>query len=149
MDAQTFADEIDRKALEQIERIMGNLKTGCVSWGEARFALTVLFDAVSGLCSKDVFDLISSASAELSADEQRTTMTRIFMNTKGALALFEYGCGDSFLLVKRRAAGSEQPDWDKVTRVTCEGKEIPFEIAKQRMEQYSAAMLRDGYWRIF
>lgn len=60
-DAPDIKDELERKASETLARALSQLSRGELSSGAARAALTALWDAVSGLVSRELMDLIAES----------------------------------------------------------------------------------------
>lgn len=145
MEAQQILDEIDRKALETLQRILNDRERGVISDAQARASVHTLFEAVSGLCSRDSFDLISDASTELNAPKGPNRMTRLLVSPVGAIVQLEYEYGEAFLTVKTRVPSDTKAGWSKIAKASFEEELIPFDAAKERMEQYEASLLRQGY----
>lgn len=140
-----LVDELNRKALGSLERILNDHELGAISRGEAKVALACLFDAVSGLVGPDVFDMISEASQELSAQAGTTTCTRMYVNPEGTIVLLEYVFGEPKVVVRTRVSCQPDAEWTKVAEQTFEGELIPFDAAKKRMDGYGEALVRQGY----
>ena len=141
-----ITSELNRKALEQLERIHNDREQGVISDNEARHSLATLFGTVSGLCSQDVFDMISESSHEMNASAPKpTVMQRTLVSEKGAIVQLEYAFGEGHVLVKTRMPSETQAGWTKVAKQSFDEAVIPFEAAKERMAAYEASLIRQGY----
>lgn len=145
MDAVELLEEIDRKSLTTLAGIMSGHASGLISRAEASRSLQALFDTASGLTGREVFELISEASKELSAVRCRTFDRTLFVNETGSLVELEYEFGEPFVRVRTRVPSATNAGWSKQVETDYSDQPIPYEAAKARIEQYKLSLLRKGY----
>lgn len=144
-ESHTLVDELNRKALDTLERIIVDYQTGIISVEQARSSLQTLFQAVSGLISDDLFDMISEASKEFADKAGEATARRLFTSDKSLLCL-EYTFGEP--VVKLHSLDWESPvhgGWTKTAVMNFAEEANPYEVARGRFDGYIESFARLGY----
>ncbi len=141
----TLIDELERKALDALSRILSDFDAGAISQPAAAFALRTLFDAVSGLVGADTFDLISEASKKVNETQHNDQQRRLFVHASGTdFCLLEYQYGEAEITVKRGSVAMESAGarikWHRDSKATFEDEPNPFEAAAARFKQYAETM---------
>ncbi len=142
-------EELERKTLDVLARILHDYEQGIVSQAQASHSLRAIFDTVSGLVGTEVFDFISEASAHVDADQKKDKLRRFFVHPsrKEIVAIeFQYGeTGVSLKLGKFPDPEAEGFDWSRKSHATFEDELNPFEAAKQRFDGYADSLSRAGF----
>ncbi|QNK01732.1 hypothetical protein [Dyella telluris] len=144
-ESHTLVDELNRKALDTLERIVVDYQTGIISVEQARSSLQTLFQAVSGLITDDLFDMISEASKEFADKTGEATARRLFISD-GCLYCLEYTFGEPVVKLHKL-------NWSETTRMTWSSTKVldfseelnPYEVARGRFDGYIESFARLGY----
>ena len=64
MDAKQLMSELDHKVFNTVVNIVEEERRGLITRAQAATGMRAVFDAVSGLCSQDNFDMLSAAALE-------------------------------------------------------------------------------------
>jgi len=96
----TMRQEIDRKAFEECERLALGLKQGKISQAQFASSMLTLFNAVSGLCSKSIMDMISEIRHLHVGPAPKPNPYRILYRTgEGKLFMLHWRPGESTVRV--------------------------------------------------
>ena len=153
MEEQTFnlADELERKTLDVLSRIVSDFEQGAISQPSARFALRILFDTTSGLVGDEAFYLVSAASEMINAEPDTDMAKRFFVNqAKQEIVLLTYQFGEAQVGLKRGSLpkDSRKAVWERESKATFETETNPFEAARVRFKGYAESLLRHGFMEI-
>lgn len=66
MDAKQLINDINLKAMDSLGNVIQDYERGLISKAQAATGCRAIFDCVSGIATKEVFDLVSQAAAEFS-----------------------------------------------------------------------------------
>lgn len=145
-------DELERKTLEALARVVSDFERMAISQAQARLALDILFAATSGLTGGETFNLVSQASAEINAESKRDYARRFFVHpNKKELLLLQYAYGEAEVTIKRGKypmKSGEVNMWERSSRATFQNEPDPFETAAIRYREYADALLRQGFQEI-
>lgn len=138
----TMREEIDRKVVLELERVVLCHRQGKMGNAEVDAALTTLFNAVSGLCDSSMMDLISQTRVSLIGMDQVHQQYRIVLvNDAGDIAGVSFRVGsDQIKILKKRL---DQPGIVHV-RSFAEST-IPSEEALKAYKTVVAAFVKAGY----
>lgn len=135
-------DELNRKASDTLAQILQDHGCGVSSHVEARASIAALFSAISGLVDKEVFELISEASAEINKDTAAHAYRRLFTNGSRLVSL-EYQWGEAQITLKIATHGNL--NWESCKVISFGDEANPFAAAKDRFDQYVSSFIRQGY----
>lgn len=147
-----IATELEGKTLDVLARIVSDYEQGAVSQPQASFALQAVFNTTSGLVGDEVFNFISTASAEVNKDQGRDLIRRFFVNPeKAEMVLVEYQFGEAGVTLKRGPYPRDPKQvnaWERESHATFEHEANPFEAARVRFVGYADALTRAGFQEI-
>lgn len=147
-----LGEELERKTLEALARVVSDYETGAVSQPQARYGLQLIFTTTSGLVGNEAFDLVSQASAQINEQPTRDMVRRFFVHpTKGEMVLLSYQYGEAEVVIKRCKYPRKASDvnaWDRTSKATFETEVNPYEAAKDRFVGYAASLCRVGFQEI-
>lgn len=133
-------DELEMKVSNALVRILTDRRDGICSRSQASYALRILFDSISGLVPKDLFNMITQASEEIAGDH-KDAITRLLVDKKaGALVAISYTFGDTELNVTR---GNFPGPF--TTKRLAFMEENPFEAAHLRLDAYAERLKERGF----
>lgn len=144
-----LSDELERKTLEALSSLLEDFEQGIVSPSQAACGLRALFTATSGLVSKDIFEMMSTASAQINARTHEDVRRRVFANAKQrTLVVIEYCYGNKGVTFKRCVYPTSANDvgrWEKNETASFADQTNPYEAAHERFEGYARVLQRHGF----
>lgn len=146
MNPPTTIDEINRKSVEEAERLLLYLSQGKINKGQFESSMTTLWNAVSGLCSTEIMNLMAE-------------MKRAYCPPKGVKPGTCFVLGDDrgrMLIIKHRAGTgivhvlrTDHSRHPNITRLSFEDREIPSLDAVEATRELLAKAARQGYKSLF
>jgi hypothetical protein len=138
--APTVQEEIDRKAFEEIERLVLGLQQGKISNAQFGSSMLTLFNAVSGLCSRGVMDVIAE-TRKLHRGDSPHIQRALLSSPDGKLAFLEWWVGSDIVrMILTRQAG----EGNIVTKRFTDSYR-PSETAKEYFMSTFKALLDRGF----
>lgn len=148
----SFTDELGRKTLDAVATVMTDLEQGAMRPDQASIAVKAVFQAVSGLVGKDIFDLLSQASKEIQGGLEAVTTRRIFIDPAKRVVFqveYEQGSAQSTFRVGRLpdSIGAEMT-WQRESRSEFQDRANPFAAAHEHFQLTAKALKERGFVEI-
>lgn len=137
-------EEVNRKALGALGQIEIDRQNGTVDKNSTRYAIATLFNAVSGIASNEVFELISEMSSKVHETAAQRVI-RLFLKDSEAVTVSRVPGDDKVLLRKFLVGGREEGGEPKETRKAFGQSAVPSKAAADYFESVCAALTIRGY----
>lgn len=151
----TLMDELGRKTMDALATLLTDLDRGAITRPQASYAISVLFQATSGLVGTDCFDLISEASKQVNDGMHLDRARRIFIRMGDGtrpteLILIEYQYGEAQLTIKRAVSPifAGTVEWTQSKSAQFDHELDPFGAAHERFLGYARALTKQGFTEI-
>lgn len=149
--ATDIKNEIERKGMEVLLRVLTDFERGACSPSQAQYAVSALFDASSGIVSDELFQMMSEASKEVACDKSNMErQVKILVNpTTQQIVVLTYRFGEAGVGFKLGYITSAAANnWERSTFVEFYHEEDPFKQARLRFDGYSDLLTRKGFREI-
>lgn len=105
-DVPTLRAELDRKVSNTLDWLFGSYHRGKLDQCQFSTGIDTLFMAVSGIADQDFINIVTGAQEELSAEEVRPTVKRIFHHSEKAETIsITWLVGDCAIVTTNRVCG--------------------------------------------
>lgn len=129
-------DEINRKAFQAIKNLLSRYSAGQISEGQLKVGMEGVWDCVVGICSDDVFKLLSEMADNLISYDKDL---RFFINSKGAMVCIERYLDSDKVIIK---SDFDHKDlcWNSITQKEFENEISGCKVAKEFVEKLVAKL---------
>lgn len=139
-DGPSFADELNRKIIDTIQRYMTDFDNGTISSAEMYAAMDALFSATAGLARDDITPFV----IEMMQVAKRGYIDRVlFVNAKQEVVMVEHDMLDH--TVKLKSQLTYMDGWQKEVKSDNRGSENPGKAAQKYRERLISGLLAKGY----